>query len=355
MKKILTAALTAVLLVASLGAIVHAQNATPTTQQITLDGETISPAAFNIGGSNFFMLRDIAYLLNGTAAQFDVVWDGQLNAINILTGQAYNPVGGELTMSATEQVTASEASVSVYLNGYLVQNLTAFNIGGNNFFMLRDLADILLFGAAWDEDTRTVVLTTEPTPAQTLTEASFALSEFDVEHSYVSATYDDITIPTVASLVVTDFNIVESNDQLEYTEGFEWRIVRATAIFEDDNAWASGWRRRILIMNYYSIDMDWTSDRPTLRDEDGSTVWRFFLDGELAPLIFAVEDVQREWTETHFIVISDIAVRVPIGFDGIVISFANPANNPALHPDWVERPIRSGEAFDENSLFFRLR
>ena len=36
-------------------------------------------------------------------------------------------------------------------------------INDNNYFQLRDLGDKLGFGVSWDNDARTVVITTEPT------------------------------------------------------------------------------------------------------------------------------------------------------------------------------------------------
>lgn len=88
-------------------AAVHAQYATaqPSSHTVILDGVAISPTAFNIGGNNFFMLRDIAYMLNGTAAQFEVAWDGALNAINLLMGRSYTPVGGEMAQDQACELT----------------------------------------------------------------------------------------------------------------------------------------------------------------------------------------------------------------------------------------------------------
>ena len=40
-------------------------------------------------------------------------------------------------------------------------NLTAYNIGGSNYFMLRDLAPYLDFGVNYDAETRTAIIVTE--------------------------------------------------------------------------------------------------------------------------------------------------------------------------------------------------
>jgi len=97
-----------------------------------------------IDGNNFFMLRDIASVLNGTTAQFEVAWDGARNAINLIPGESYTRVGGEMATGGVLPVRAVASNATVLVDGEPV-NLRAYNIGGNNFFMLRDLGEALGF------------------------------------------------------------------------------------------------------------------------------------------------------------------------------------------------------------------
>lgn len=41
-----------------------------------------------------------------------------------------------------------------------LKKLTAYNIGGNNYFKLRDMAAVINFGVAWDGDTNTINIDT---------------------------------------------------------------------------------------------------------------------------------------------------------------------------------------------------
>lgn len=98
--------------------------------------------------------------INGTAKQFEVKWDGEKNAINITTGRPYTPVGGELVVSPNP--TAKEArptSSKIYLNGQEIV-CTAYTIGGNNYFKLRDVAKALNFGVTWDGTAKTIAVDT---------------------------------------------------------------------------------------------------------------------------------------------------------------------------------------------------
>ena len=129
----------------------------PSAHNILLNGEVIDLIAYNIGGNNFFMLRDVAYALNGTGGQFEVAWDAELNAINLATGQAYTPVGGEMSGTATENVVAHPTTADIFIDGTRAY-LRAYNILGNNFFMLRNLGEGLGFIVDWDPDTASVII-----------------------------------------------------------------------------------------------------------------------------------------------------------------------------------------------------
>jgi len=142
--------------------------AIPTNANILVDGKPISFQAYNIGGNNFFMLRDLAYTLSGTPAQFDIGWDGYTNSILITRGIPYTIVGGEMNInpyvqSTTPAVTAVMPTTSnIILAGVGRISPRGYLIGNNNFFMLRELGVLLDFGVDWDEDARTILITTTP-------------------------------------------------------------------------------------------------------------------------------------------------------------------------------------------------
>jgi hypothetical protein len=133
--------------------------ATPSAHTVFVDGQPKGFRAFLIGGSNFFMLRDIAYALNGTPAQFNVEWDAARNAISLRTGRPYDPVGGEMAPCGGAPVAANPSTVVVYVDRQRV-DLRAYNIAGNNFFMLRDLGAALGFGVDWGEAAQAVLIST---------------------------------------------------------------------------------------------------------------------------------------------------------------------------------------------------
>ena len=127
------------------------------TQSITLDGKSVELQAYALKDekgylTNYVKLRDIAYLLNGSKAQFDVTWDG---AVNILSGRAYQPNGGEMkTPYSGDRPYETVAADSTKFNGE-VCDLTAILLthesGGYTYYKLRDLGQVLGFYVGWED------------------------------------------------------------------------------------------------------------------------------------------------------------------------------------------------------------
>ena len=131
-----------------------------TLSKVMVDGEQVSFDAYNIEGSNYFKLRDLAMAINGTEKNFEVTWDGEKNAINLISGQAYTPVGNELVSSPENNIVKGISSQSaIYLDGEEVE-LEAYNINGNNYFKLRDVAKVFDFGVIWNGELNQIEIDT---------------------------------------------------------------------------------------------------------------------------------------------------------------------------------------------------
>ena len=135
--------------------------AVPTTQRLTVDGVEQTTEIYNIGGYNYFKLRDIAALLSGTAAQFFVDYDGAFATVIIRRGEPYAPQPGDLVTGLDRSASALPTMQGITLDGELIEFENVYNIGGNNFIKLRDMGEALGFGVGYDEATRTMQITTK--------------------------------------------------------------------------------------------------------------------------------------------------------------------------------------------------
>ncbi len=128
--------------------------------KLNVDGSPVGVSAYNIGGNNYFKLRDVASILSGTEAQFEVGWDGKANRIALTRGKSYTPVGGERAESPAYPMTAKPTSSDIFIDN-AAADIKAYNIGGNNYFKLRDLGKALGFNVVWDAQTMTIGIETD--------------------------------------------------------------------------------------------------------------------------------------------------------------------------------------------------
>ncbi|WP_317854123.1 phosphodiester glycosidase family protein [Chakrabartyella piscis] len=129
-----------------------------TASKVLVDGSNVAFEAYNIGGSNYFKLRDLAEVLSGTNAKFSVSWDGANKAIAVNTGDAYTSVGGELATGDGQNKAATLSASTLYCNG-TIQNLDAYTIDGNTYFKLRDLGQLIDFNVGWDSAQSLITIT----------------------------------------------------------------------------------------------------------------------------------------------------------------------------------------------------
>ncbi len=134
--------------------------AIPSNARILVDGEEIVFDAYNINGNNFFKLRDLAYTLSESQKGFDVTWNAEDRIISIFPDTPYTATGGEMLIEDTNQTTGILNVDQIQMDGEEIK-LLAYNIGGNNYFKLRDIANQLDFGVSWEVESKTVIINTD--------------------------------------------------------------------------------------------------------------------------------------------------------------------------------------------------
>ncbi len=165
-------------------------------QGLRVDGKAVSCRKYNIDDRNYFMLRDLALLLTDSGSRFSVDWDEEKGCVVIATGAAYTPNGSELDLSQGDQSdTAVSSRQPIYIDGALRTDLTAYNIGGHNYFQLRELGDALGFFVDYDKESNTAIILSrtfaEPTPWRVREERELGPEGFgERSEQYRRSTYD---------------------------------------------------------------------------------------------------------------------------------------------------------------------
>lgn len=121
----------------------------PTNTKFMLNGAEVALPAYEISGNNYVKLRDVGALLK---TQFDVRWED--SKAKLYNYKAYTPVGGELAAIGTESKSAKLSTTNFIWGetGAAVTGLTAYEIGGNNFIKLRDIARLFDFDVDWRDN-----------------------------------------------------------------------------------------------------------------------------------------------------------------------------------------------------------
>lgn len=135
--------------------------AEPSETGFVKDNKPISVTqAYLVNGNNYLQLRAIAELLNGTAAQFNVMWDGKYAVIE--TGKPYNGKATPTALRTTTDVRKSstafklDSTVITFENAYLID-------GDTNYLQLREFAGKLKgtasqFNVYWDTKAKKAVI-----------------------------------------------------------------------------------------------------------------------------------------------------------------------------------------------------
>nr|WP_302665135.1 stalk domain-containing protein [uncultured Agathobaculum sp.] len=136
------------------------QTAQPSPHAIYVDGTKANVSAYEINGNNYFKLRDIAAIVNGSEKQFEVSWNNDAQRIDLTSGKAYTIVGGELGAIGSASKKAETSTAVVYKDN-VKMDYTGYNIDDNNYYKLRDVCESFDIGVNWDGANQRVDILTD--------------------------------------------------------------------------------------------------------------------------------------------------------------------------------------------------
>ena len=176
-----------------------AYGAEPVTAQgsntvVLVNGVAQEIYPYNIEGSNYFKLRDMAAVLAATDKAFAVEWDESKSAIQLNTAKGYQLGDGDLQFPAgASEVQAEPSQVVLYCDGEKL-DIGAYNIDGNNYFKLRDIGEVVGFTVAWDETTQLMEIYTNAVETSTVSQGSYMPgnadgSDIELDESFTNPNY----------------------------------------------------------------------------------------------------------------------------------------------------------------------
>ena len=142
---------------------------------ILLDGSSIQLSGYNINNSNYYKLRDIAYLLNGSEKQFDMIYDIEKKAIIMQLGESY--LGGESNNEASllGHINIEEKEMPLYIQDKQYQ-LLGYMINDNTYVKIRDVAALLEMEIGWSNETKELSIVTKSEVQEILDQGSSEVS-----------------------------------------------------------------------------------------------------------------------------------------------------------------------------------
>ena len=126
-------------------------------QKLTVNGVEVECAKYNINRNNYFKLRDLAALLDGTPSQFNVEFDADKKEVYVTTGEHYEKLESDLKVDEDLSAKCKTSVWKLFVDGE-EQEVSVYNIGGNNFFKLRDVNHAIGFYVHYDKATNTAIV-----------------------------------------------------------------------------------------------------------------------------------------------------------------------------------------------------
>ena len=160
MKRLFASLLCATTLVIGIAPRASAANTVPATptrdkgQSVYLGVTRVYPTGYNIANNNYFKLRDV-----GTLVGFGVEWNGQTQTVEISTERIPSSTEG-IADQAVNGAAAKLSSQRITVDGTEVQ-MTAYQIGGNNYVKLRDIGKAVNFDISFDSASRRITINKE--------------------------------------------------------------------------------------------------------------------------------------------------------------------------------------------------
>ncbi|NMW85173.1 hypothetical protein HKO22_05375 [Peptoniphilus sp. AGMB00490] len=201
MKKIMGTIVASLILFSSVNVFASAK---VSSQSIVLDGKDTGIKGYNIEDNNYFKLRDVAALLDGKDAEFNVSYDEDRSAVMINSKSDYKKVEGDLTPLKDSDSEVKVSKHNVYVNG-IRHSFSVYTIDGYNYFKLRELGQTIGFDVNFDEKTNSVII-----DSKAIEPKSLVKNQVDIKIVEYATSYEDKELDILKDPIL-DINVFLKN------------------------------------------------------------------------------------------------------------------------------------------------
>lgn len=228
MKKVLLIALAILMVLAPIaraeGQEAPMAEAQKSFQPFELDGEEVKIGGYLINANNYYKLRDLAALLNGTDKEFNVVFDKEKKQIALELGKPYEKLDTDLQEMKHDKTKAKMVTNKILVDGKEVE-LKAALIDQNNYVKLRDLGAVVGFKVDYNKETQAIIVDTkaEVEAEEEKTEDKKEEKKEEVKAKELNASIDEIKAfladeENIKKYGLNEFRIEEENGKYYFIE-----------------------------------------------------------------------------------------------------------------------------------------
>lgn len=168
-------------------------------------------------------------------------------------------------------------------------------------------------------------------------------AELNTEYPFVIPCYNTTEYTTAGKITFSDYEVFDSDDTHEALEGYEWRAVTTTIVFDDENAYNYGYSG----FSPYSDDYYHNTDDTYDAKADTYTINYNGID--YTDVKHGSEVLQSGWNDDTFTYQARLFFRVPTGYDGIVVTVVRYDSST-----WNDAAPLT-EKVNDDTVFFRLK
>lgn len=184
-------------------------------QPFELDGEEVKIGGYLINANNYYKLRDLAALLNGTDKEFNVVFDKEKKQIALELGKPYEKLDTDLQEMKHDKTKAKMVTNTILVYGKEVE-LKAALIDQNNYVKLRDLGAVVGFKVDYNKETQAIIVDTKAeVEAEEKTEDKKEDKKEEVKTTDPNATAEEIKAFLADSKLTNDYSLSDGNKLIE--------------------------------------------------------------------------------------------------------------------------------------------